>query len=225
MGERKLAVNGISITKVFETGTVYVKALDNVSIEIMQGEFVAIVGASGSGKTTMLNILGGLVRPTKGMVYINDISIWDLNEEERTIFRREQIGFVFQKFNLIQFLNVYENIVLPLKLGKKEIDHEFVEQLISTLELKDQLLQMPETLSGGQQQRVAIARALVTRPAILFADEPTGNLDSKMGNEVIDLIQILAKELHQTVAIITHSEEVASKADRIIRVMDGKIEE
>jgi putative ABC transport system ATP-binding protein len=148
-----------------------------------------------------------------------------LNEEERTIFRREQIGFVFQKFNLIQFLNVYENIVLPLKLGKKEIDHEFVEQLISTLELKDQLLQMPETLSGGQQQRVAIARALVTRPAILFADEPTGNLDSKMGNEVIDLIQILAKELHQTVAIITHSEEVASKADRIIRVMDGKIEE
>lgn len=216
-------VKAVSLTKIYENKNIYVKALDNISLSIHQGEFIAIVGTSGSGKTTLLNMLGGLDQPSRGIVTINGISLNDMDEEELSVFRRENIGFVFQNYNLIPILNAYENIVLPLRLGEREINHDYIEELAQCLGVGDKLYQMPDTLSGGQQQRIAIIRALCTKPALVLADEPTGNLDSKTGNEVISLIRDLSKQYQQTIVMVTHNDEIAKGADRIIRVEDGKI--
>ena len=217
------AVRITSLTKTYRSGEIYTLALNNVSLTIEAGEFVAIVGASGCGKTTLLNMIGGLDRPTEGKVYINDILINDLDDEELCVFRRENIGFVFQNYNLLPVLNVYENIVLPQKLEGCEIDTEFIEEIADFLGIKDKLFQMPNTLSGGQQQRVAVARALCMKPAIILADEPTGNLDSRASRKVIELIQQLSETYNQTVVIVTHSEEIAKRARRIIRMEDGEV--
>jgi putative ABC transport system ATP-binding protein len=217
------AVKTVSLTKIYINGEMATVALNNVSLEIKKGEFVAIIGSSGSGKTTLLNMIGGLDNPTEGLIYINDILINDLNEEELCIFRRKNMGFIFQNYNLLPVLNVYENIVLPLRLEGNEIDLKYVQEIVEALGIEEKLMQMPNTLSGGQQQRVAIARALCVRPAIILADEPTGNLDSKTSREVIEIMQKAADKYSQTIAIVTHSEEIAAKADRIIRVEDGEI--
>ncbi len=217
------AVKTVSLTKTYINGEMATVALNNVSLEIKKGEFVAIIGSSGSGKTTLLNIIGGLDNPTEGLIYINDILINDLNEEELCIFRRKNMGFIFQNYNLLPVLNVYENIVLPQRLEGNEIDLKYVQEIVEALGIEEKLMQMPNTLSGGQQQRVAIARALCVRPAIILADEPTGNLDSKTSREVIEIMQKAADKYSQTIAIVTHSEEIAAKADRIIRVEDGEI--
>ncbi|MCH5344850.1 MAG: ABC transporter ATP-binding protein [Acetatifactor sp.] len=217
------AVRITSLTKTYRSGEIYTIALNNVSMTIEEGEFVAIVGASGCGKTTLLNLIGGLDRPSEGKVYINDILINDLDDEELCVFRRENIGFVFQNYNLLPVLNVYENIVLPQKLDGCEIDTEFIEEIADFLEIKDKLFQMPNTLSGGQQQRVAVARALCMKPAIILADEPTGNLDSRASRKVIELIEQMSEKYKQTVVIVTHSEEIAKRARRIIRMEDGEV--
>lgn len=200
-----------------------VKALDGVSIEIKEGEFVAIVGTSGSGKSTLLHMLGGLDRATSGQVFIDGKSIFDMNDDELTVFRRRKIGFVFQQYNLVPILNVYENIVLPIELDGNKIDKSFVEHIINTLGLSQKLDQLPSQLSGGQQQRVAIARALATKPSIILADEPTGNLDSRTSQEVVGLLKVTSKQFNQTMVMITHSEEIAQLADTIIRIGDGKV--
>lgn len=217
------AVRITSLTKTYRSGDIYTVALNNVSLTIETGEFVAIVGASGCGKTTLLNMIGGLDRPSEGKVYINDILINDLDDEELCVFRRENIGFVFQNYNLLPVLNVYENIVLPQKLEGCRIDTEFIEDIAKFLEIKDKLLQMPAALSGGQQQRVSVARALCMKPAIILADEPTGNLDSRAGRKVIELIEQMSEKYKQTVVIVTHSEEIAKRAGRIIRMEDGEV--
>lgn len=211
------------LKKYFENGEYVVKALDDVTISIEEGEFVALVGSSGSGKTTMLNLLGGLDEATEGEVIIRGQSLKNMEREEKTIFRRRNIGFVFQQFNLIPILSVYENIVLPLRLDGMEIDEEFLHHIVSLLKIEEKLDQMPETLSGGQQQRVAIARALCVKPALILADEPTGNLDSKASMEVAVLLKNCAKRFHQTVVMVTHDEEVAQMADRILPIEDGRI--
>lgn len=213
----------VSLTKTYSSGEIYTMALNNVSLEIEEGEFAAIVGTSGCGKTTLLNMMGGLDKPTEGMVYIKDIPINSMNDEELCVFRRENMGFIFQNYNLLPVLNVYDNIVLPQRLEGCEIDMRFVEETADFLGIKDKLSQMPDKLSGGQQQRVAIARALCMKPAIILADEPTGNLDSLTSRKVIELIQQMSKAFHQTVVMVTHSEEIAMKAGRIIRMSDGKI--
>lgn len=200
-----------------------VKALQGVDIEIQQGEFIAIVGTSGSGKTTLLNMIGGLDYPTGGNVTILDTDIDKLNDRELTVFRRRNIGFVFQNYNLMSTLNVYENVILPLQLDGKTVDTAFVDGIIDTLKLNDKIYSMPLNLSGGQQQRVAIARALSTKPAIILADEPTGNLDSKTSMEVLGLMKMTAQKYQQTIIIVTHSEEIAQTCDRIIRIEDGKV--
>lgn len=200
-----------------------VKALDNVSIEIEEGDFVAIVGTSGSGKSTLLNMLGGLDKPTSGEVYVNNKKLSTMKDEELTIFRRRNIGFVFQNYNLVPILNIYENIVFPLELDGIKIDKEHIDSIINTLGLKEKLNNMPNNLSGGQQQRVAIARALSTKPAIILADEPTGNLDSKTSMDVIGLLKMTSAKFNQTIVMITHNEEIAQLADRIIRIEDGKV--
>ncbi|MDQ0361770.1 ABC transporter ATP-binding protein [Breznakia pachnodae] len=200
-----------------------VKALQGVDIEIQQGEFIAIVGTSGSGKTTLLNMIGGLDYPTDGNVTILDTDIDKLNDRELTVFRRRNIGFVFQNYNLMSTLNVYENVILPLQLDGKTVDTAFVDGIIDTLKLNDKVYSMPLNLSGGQQQRVAIARALSTKPAIILADEPTGNLDSKTSMEVLGLMKMTAQKYQQTIIIVTHSEEIAQMCDRIIRIEDGKV--
>lgn len=212
-----------SLTKTYRSGTIDTTALNNVSLTIEKGEFVAIVGASGCGKTTLLNMIGGLDRPSEGKVYINDISIHDMSDEELCVFRRKNIGFVFQNYNLLPVLNVYENIVLPQKLEGCEIDTKFIEEVANFLGIQDKLFQMPTALSGGQQQRAAVARALCMKPAIILADEPTGNLDSKASRKVIELMQQMAATYKQTVVIVTHSEEIAKKAGRIIRMRDGEV--
>ncbi len=217
------AVRIVALTKKYLNCHNEICVLNNVSLEIEKGEFVAIVGASGSGKTTLLNIIGGLDRPSKGMVYIEDVPICDMTEEELSIFRRRNIGFVFQNYNLIPVLTSYENIILPLKLEGTDVDEDFVNEISDYLKIKENLWQMPNTLSGGQQQRVAIARALITKPAIVLADEPTGNLDSRGSREVVALMKNFSALYNQTVAIVTHNEEIAIKADRIIRIEDGKI--
>jgi len=199
-----------------------VKALDDVSIDINEGEFIAIIGTSGSGKSTLLNMLGGLDRPTSGGVYILEKKLSDMKDEELTIFRRRNIGFIFQNYNLVPILNVYENIVLTIELDGVKIDKEYVDSIIDTLGLKEKLTNMPNNLSGGQQQRVAIARALATKPAIILADEPTGNLDSKTSMDVIGLLKMTSNKFNQTMVMITHNEEIAQLADRIIRIEDGK---
>ncbi len=216
-------VKAIGLKKYFATQDYVVKVLDDVTLEVEEGEFLAIVGTSGSGKTTLLNMLGGLDTPDEGRVWINESSLRDMEPEERTIFRRRNIGFIFQQYNLIPMIDVYENIVLPLRLDGTKIDESFLEELVTILNLKEKLFQMPETLSGGQQQRVAIARALLTKPAIVLGDEPTGNLDSVNSMEVVGLLKNCAEKFHQTVILVTHQEEVAQMADRIIRIEDGKI--
>ena len=213
----------INLVKMYGQEPNIVKALDNVSIEINEGEFVAIIGTSGSGKSTLLNMLGGLDKPTSGETIICNMTISRLNDEEMTIFRRRNIGFVFQNYNLVSVLNVYENIVLPIELDGSKIDTNYVDSIINTLGLNDKLTNMPNNLSGGQQQRVAIARALATKPAIILADEPTGNLDSKTSMDVIGLLKVTSKKFNQTMVMITHNEEIAQLADRIIRIEDGKV--
>ena len=213
----------INLVKMYGQEPNIVKALDNVSIEINEGEFVAIIGTSGSGKSTLLNMLGGLDKPTSGETIICNKTISRLNDEEMTIFRRRNIGFVFQNYNLVPILNVYENIVLPIELDGSKIDTNYVDSIINTLGLNDKLTNMPNNLSGGQQQRVAIARALATKPAIILADEPTGNLDSKTSMDVIGLLKVTSKKFNQTMVMITHNEEIAQLADRIIRIEDAKV--
>lgn len=200
-----------------------VKAIDGVDISIEAGEFVAIVGTSGSGKTTLLNMLGGLDRPTAGKVLIDSKDIYSLNDEELTIFRRRKIGFVFQAYNLVPVLNVYENIVLPVELDGNRVDEAFSENVIRTLCIESKKNSMPNQLSGGQQQRVAIARALITKPSIILADEPTGNLDSKTSQDVLGLLKTSSKNFNQTIIMITHDEVMAQMADRIIRIEDGHV--
>ncbi len=212
-----------SLKKYYSQSKVVVKAIDGVDISVSHGEFVAIVGSSGSGKSTLLNMLGGLDRPTDGYVLVDGKDIFLFSDEELTIFRRRKIGFVFQAFNLVPVLNVYENIVLPIELDGNEIDEDYVNEIITSLGLSEKVSSMPNQLSGGQQQRVAIARALATKPSIVLADEPTGNLDSKTSQDVIGLLKVTGKKFHQTIVIITHNEEIAQTADRIIRIEDGRV--
>jgi len=216
-------LKGINLVKIYGQEPNIVRALDHVNIEINEGEFVAIIGTSGSGKSTLLNMLGGLDRLTEGNVIINNKKLSEMNDEEVTIFRRRNIGFIFQNYNLVPILNVYENIVLPIELDGVKIDTEYVDSIIKTLGLSDKLTNMPNNLSGGQQQRVAIARALATKPAIILADEPTGNLDSKTGMDVISLLKMTSQKFNQTMVMITHNEEIAQLADRVIRIEDGKV--
>lgn len=199
------------------------KALDGISLTVEKGEFVAIVGTSGSGKTTLLNMIGGLDNPTSGKVVINGKDISKFNDEQLTIFRRRNIGFVFQNYNLVPVLNVYENIVLPAELDENHVDKNFLKEVVRLLVLEDKLNNMPSELSGGQQQRVAIARALITKPMLVLADEPTGNLDSKTSCDVLGLLKVTSEKLHQTLVMITHNSEIAQLADRIIRIEDGRI--
>lgn len=211
------------LTKTYGKGDNIVHALRSVSLNVNEGEFVAIVGTSGSGKSTLLNMLGGLDRPTSGTVTVRGKELFQMKDEELTIFRRRNIGFVFQNYNLVPVLNVYENIVLPIELDGLTPDKQFINSIIESLGLSEKLNVMPNNLSGGQQQRVAIARALSTKPAIILADEPTGNLDSKTSLDVILLMQTLSKKFNQTTMMITHNEEIAQMADRIIRIEDGQI--
>ena len=199
------------------------KALDGVTLSIEQGEFVAIVGTSGSGKSTLLNMMGGLDVPTSGSVKVRGKELAELNDERLTIFRRRNIGFVFQNYNLVPVLNVYENIVLPVELDGDTVDRKFMDEVVRLLVLGDKLNNMPNNLSGGQQQRVAIARALVSKPAIVLADEPTGNLDSRTSSDVLGLLKVTSNQFHQTLVMITHNNEIAQLADRIIRIEDGRI--
>ena len=212
-----------NLKKYYEQGTAPVKAIDGVNISIEQGEFVAIVGTSGSGKSTLLNMLGGLDRPTSGKVLVDGKDIFSLKDEELTIFRRRKIGFVFQAFNLVPVLNVYENIVLPIQLDGNDVDEEFVKEIINIIGLSEKINSMPNQLSVGQQQRVAIARALATKPSFILADEPTGNLDSKTSQDVLGLLKTTSSKFHQTMIMITHNEEIAQMADRIIRIEDGHV--
>lgn len=216
-------IKASGLKKYYVTDNYEVHALDGVSLSVEEGEFLAIIGTSGSGKTTLLQILGGLDEPTAGGVWIRGNSLKDMTEDERTIFRRRNIGFVFQQYNLIPVINVYENIVLPLRLDGTEIDETLLEDIVRTLKIGEKLENLPEELSGGQQQRVAIARALMVKPAVLLCDEPTGNLDSVTSMEVIALLKTCAARFHQTVIVVTHQEAIAQMADRILRVEDGKL--
>lgn len=216
-------IKAAGLKKYYVTDNYEVHALDGVSLSVEEGEFLAIIGTSGSGKTTLLQILGGLDEPTVGGVWIRGNSLKDMTEDERTIFRRRNIGFVFQQYNLIPVINVYENIVLPLRLDGAEIDEKLLEDIVRTLKIGEKLENLPEELSGGQQQRVAIARALMVKPAVLLCDEPTGNLDSVTSMEVIALLKTCAARFHQTVIVVTHQEAIAQMADRILRVEDGKL--
>ena len=212
-----------NLRKIYGSGDTEVRALDGVNLQINNGEFVAVVGTSGSGKSTLLHMLGGLDRPASGRVEIDGKDIFSLSDEELTIFRRRKIGFVFQNYNLVPVLNVYENIVLPVQLDGGTPDTKYIDGVIETLGLKSKLQNLPNNLSGGQQQRVAIARALASKPAIILADEPTGNLDSKTSQDVLGLLKITSRKFSQTIVMITHNEEIAQLADRIIRIEDGKI--
>ncbi len=211
------------LKKYYGSGETQVKALDGVDLKVESGEFVAIVGTSGSGKSTLLHMLGGLDRPSSGSVLVNGREIFSLKDEELTIFRRRKIGFVFQSYNLVPVLSVYENIVLPVELDGRKPDRDYIHQVISTLGLEKKLDNLPNQLSGGQQQRVAIARALAAKPAILLADEPTGNLDSKTSQDVLSLMKVTGQKFSQTMVMITHNEEIAQTAHRIVRIEDGRI--
>lgn len=217
-----LQIEGLK--KYYGQGESAVKALDGVSLTVERGEFVAIVGTSGSGKSTLLHMMGGLDRATGGKVFVDGNDIFAMNDEHLTIFRRRSVGFIFQSYNLIPILNVYENIVLPIELDGARIDKEHVDRIIGALGLKEKVHSLPSSLSGGQQQRVAIARALATKPSIVLADEPTGNLDSKTSQEVMILLKQLSEKFNQTIVMITHNEEIAQTADRIIRIEDGRIQ-
>lgn len=214
-----------NLKKYYGTGETMVRALDGVNLFVEAGSFTAIVGTSGSGKSTLLHMLGGLDRPTSGEVIVDGEKIFHLKEEALTIFRRRKIGFVFQNYNLVPVLNVYENIVLPIELDGKHPDKNYVKQIVQTLGLEDKIHNLPNHLSGGQQQRVAIARALAAKPAILLCDEPTGNLDSKTSLDVMGLLKVTSRQFAQTIVMITHNEEIAQMADEIIRIEDGKIVE
>ena len=211
------------LKKYYGAGNTQVKALDGVDLSVEQGEFVAIVGTSGSGKSTLLHMLGGLDRPTSGTVTVDGKDIFALKDEALTIFRRRKIGFVFQSYNLVPVLSVWENIVLPVELDGAKVDEAYVQEVIATLGLEKKLPNLPNQLSGGQQQRVAIARSLATKPAILLADEPTGNLDSKTSQDVLSLMKVTGQKFAQTMVMITHNEEIAQMADRIVRIEDGRI--
>ena len=211
------------LRKFYGSGDTQVKALDGVDLSVENGEFVDIVGTSGSGKSTLLHMLGGLDRPTSGAVLVDGKDIFSLKDEELTIFRRRKIGFVFQSYNLVPVLSVYENIVLPIQLDGGKVDQSYVNQVIEALGLEQKLENLPSQLSGGQQQRVAIARALATKPAIILADEPTGNLDSKTSQDVLSLMKVTGQKFAQTMVMITHNEEIAQMADRIVRIEDGRI--
>ena len=211
------------LRKIYGSGDTEVRALDGVNLQIENGEFVAVVGTSGSGKSTLLHMLGGLDRPTDGKVFVDGKDIFSLKEEALTIFRRRKIGFVFQSYNLVPVLNVYENIVLPIELDGGKVNKEFIQKIVQTLGLDGRLDALPSQLSGGQQQRVAIARALAAAPAIILADEPTGNLDSRTSQDVLSLLKVTSQKFSQTIVMITHNEEIAQMADRIIRIEDGKI--
>ena len=212
-----------NLTKVYGKGTTKVVALDNVSFTVEKGEFVAIVGASGSGKSTLLHLIGGVDRPTSGKVYIDGKDIYNLNDDKLAIFRRRQVGLIYQFYNLIPILTVEENITLPLSLDNREVPKQELKELINLLGLESRKNHLPNELSGGQQQRTSIGRALITRPAIILADEPTGNLDSKNSDEIVDLLKKSNKDYKQTIIMITHNMELAEKADRIIKLEDGKI--
>lgn len=212
-----------ALKKIYGNGDTAVHALDGVDLSVARGDFVAIIGTSGSGKSTLLHMLGGLDRPTSGSVTVDGKDIFTLKDEELTIFRRRKIGFVFQNYNLVPVLNVYENIVLPIELDGGRLDKNYVDKIIETLGLESKLKNLPNNLSGGQQQRVAIARALASKPAIILADEPTGNLDSKTSQDVLSLLKVTGNQFKQTIVMITHNEEIAQLADRIIRIEDGMI--
>lgn len=214
-----------NLIKKYGQGENTIFALNNVSIDLEEGEFVAIVGSSGSGKSTLLNMLGGLDFPNEGEIYVRGTRLSNLKGDDLTIFRRRNIGFVFQSYNLIPILSVYENIVMPLELDGIQADTDFINEICEKIKITDKLDQMPGQLSGGQQQRAAIARALSTKPAIILADEPTGNLDSKTSVEVAGLLKMSALAFHQTIALVTHDEEIAQMADRIIRIEDGRVYE
>ena len=212
-----------ALTKIYGEGENKVTALHNADLTVEQGEFAAVVGTSGSGKSTLLHMLGGLDRPTSGKVFVENKDIFSLKDEALTIFRRRKIGFVFQSFNLVPTLNVYENIVLPIQLDGNSVDEDFVHEVISSLGLDNMRDRLPNQLSGGQQQRVAIARALASKPAIILADEPTGNLDSKTSQDVLSLLKVTGQKFSQTIVMITHNEAIAQMADRIVRIEDGRI--
>ena len=212
-----------NLTKIYGKKETQVVALDNVSFSVKKGEFVAIVGASGSGKSTLLHLIGGVDRPTKGKVYIDGKDIFALDDDKLAIFRRRQIGLIYQFYNLIPILNVEENITLPLALDNRKVSNEELENMLSHLGLEKRRYHLPNELSGGQQQRISIGRALITRPTIVLADEPTGNLDSKSSDEIVALLKKSNKELKQTIIMITHNLEIAKMADRIIKIEDGKI--
>ena len=212
-----------NLTKIYGKGNTEVVALNKANISVEQGEFVAVIGTSGSGKSTLLHMLGGLDTPTSGKVFVENKEIFSLKNDSLTIFRRRKIGFVFQSFNLVPVLNVYENIIFPIQLDGGNIDKKYIDNIIETLGLKEKINAMPNQLSGGQQQRVAIARALATKPAIVLADEPTGNLDTKTSQDVISLLKVTGKKYNQTIVMITHNEAIAQMADRIIRIEDGNI--
>ena len=211
------------LRKYYGTGDTLVKALDGVDLSVERGEFVAIVGTSGSGKSTLLHMLGGLDRPTSGSVTVDGQEIFGLRDEALTIFRRRKIGFVFQAYNLVPVLSVYENIILPIQLDGGKVDEQYLKEVIGALGLDSKLQNLPNQLSGGQQQRVAIARALATKPAIVLADEPTGNLDSRTSQDVLSLMKVTGQKFAQTMVMITHNEEIAQMADRIVRIEDGRI--
>lgn len=213
----------IDLKKYYGTEPNITRALDGVSLTVTGGEFIAIVGTSGSGKSTLLNMIGGLDVPTSGKVLVDGKDLSTLKDEQLTIFRRRKIGFIFQNYNLVPVLNVYENIVLPVELDGDKVDKKFMQEVVQMLALEDKLNNMPNNLSGGQQQRVAIARALISKPAIVLADEPTGNLDSRTSNDVLGLLKVTSQKFHQTLVMITHNNEIAQLADRIVRIEDGKV--
>ena len=212
-----------NLRKIYGSGDTEVRALDGVDLSVNSGEFVAIVGTSGSGKSTLLHMLGGLDRPTSGSVIVDGKDIFSLKDEALTIFRRRKIGFIFQNYNLVPVLNARENIVLPIQLDGRQVDEDFLDKIVNTLGLEKKLGSLPSQLSGGQQQRVAIARALAAAPAIILADEPTGNLDSRTSQDVLSLLKVTSQKFAQTIVMITHNEEIAQTADRIIRIEDGRI--
>lgn len=216
-------LTAVNLRKVYGKGETEVHALDGVDLKVEKGEFVAIVGTSGSGKSTLLHMIGGLDVPTSGEVVVDGQKLSHMTDEELTVFRRRNIGFVFQQYNLVPMLNVWENIILPVKLDGRRIEKDYVEEIVDVLGLAGKLENLPNTLSGGQQQRVAIARALASKPAVLLADEPTGNLDSRTSQDVLGLLKVTSGQFHQTIVMITHNEEIAQLADRILRIEDGRI--
>lgn len=220
---KRVIVRTQKLKKYYETGTQTVKALDGVDFEVAEREFVSIIGKSGSGKSTLLHMIGGLDTPTGGSVIVDGIDLASLNAEQLALFRRRKVGFIFQQYNLIPDLNVYDNITFPLELDGAPVDKDYIRELLKTLHIKDKQEMLPSMLSGGEQQRVAIIRALATRPAIILADEPTGNLDTAASHDVIGLLKVLSRQYQQTVIVITHDNDIAQMADRIVRIADGKI--